>query len=166
MNTSSGVLFLHAIPRAFAGELEAVFGRLHIKRKPHQWDVQPLVVGSVKTEIQWSGTTAVVDELVAELAALPSIRFELTSNQTKQQLGQRWSFTPSLGLFAAAVDEVGNLLVNENQVRNALYGTENNLLKLQSTLRKLLGTAWDDELEPFREQKYQPSSTGLIAGWG
>jgi hypothetical protein len=65
--------------------------------------------------------------------------------------GARWSFTPSLGMFNCATDEAGNLVVGENQLRTAVEKAGSNILKLQAELRKLLGQAWDDELEPYRE---------------
>ena len=65
--------------------------------------------------------------------------------------GARWSFTPSLGMFHCATDEAGNLVVGENQLRASIDKAGSNILKLQAELRKLLGQAWDDELEPYRE---------------
>jgi hypothetical protein len=65
--------------------------------------------------------------------------------------GARWSFTPSLGMFHCATDEAGNLVVGENQLRASIEKAGSNILKLQAELRKLLGQAWDDELEPYRE---------------
>ena len=65
--------------------------------------------------------------------------------------GARWSFTPSLGMFHCATDEAGNLVVGENQLRASTEKAGSNILKLQAELRKLLGQAWDDELEPYRE---------------
>jgi hypothetical protein len=162
----SGVLFLHALPRASAIELEAVLKRLAIKRKTHRWEMQPLVLGCVKTEIEWTCSNDMAETLVSELCQIEAIRFELTSAQTADSIGQRWAYTPGLGLFHCPVDEIGNLLVNENQIRRVLYGTGNNVLKTQHALRKLLGTAWDDELERFREQKYQAVANSLLAGLG
>jgi hypothetical protein len=66
-------------------------------------------------------------------------------------LGARWSFTPSLGMFHCTADEAGNLVVGENQLRASIERAGSNILKLQAELRKLLGQAWDDELEPYRE---------------
>lgn len=65
--------------------------------------------------------------------------------------GARWSFTPSLGMFHCASDEAGNLVVGENQLRASIEKAGPNIIKLQAELRKLLGQAWDDELEPYRE---------------
>lgn len=162
MNTFSGVLFLHAISKASAEGLDDLFKNLQIRTKPHQWQLQPLVVGSVKTVIDWSAVADVAPVLVTELAAFGNIRFEVTLNLSKNQSGRRWCFSPGLGIFAAAVDEAGNILITENQIRNALYGSGNDLLKTQAQLRKLLGTAWEDDLERFRAQSYELEKSWLI----
>ncbi len=162
MNNYSGVLFLHAISKASADDLGSLLAHFQIRTKAHEWQLQPLVVGTVKSVIDWSSAADVAPQLVTELALLGNIRFEVTLNQTRHQIGRRWSFSPGLGIFAAAIDEAGNVLIAENQVRNALYGSGNDLLKTQSALRRLLGTAWDDDLERFRAQSYEVEKTWLI----
>jgi hypothetical protein len=48
-------------------------------------------------------------------------------------------------------DEAGNILVSENQLRFIVDSCGSNGLKLQAELRKVLGQAFDDELESYRE---------------
>ena len=162
MNNYSGVLFLHAISKAAAEELPALFLKLQIRVKHFEWKLQPLVVGSVRTTIEWSSSVDVAPQLVTDLASQQNIRFEVTQNQAKLQMGRRWSFSPGLGIYAAAIDEAGNVMIAENQIRNALYGSANDLLKTQATLRRLLGTSWDDDLERFRAQEYELEKNWLI----
>jgi len=87
--------------------------------------------------------------LASAFMNLKQISFEVI-HQTALA-GARWSFTPSLGMFHCATDEAGNLVVGENQLRASIEKAGSNILKLQAELRKLLGQAWDDELEPYRE---------------
>jgi hypothetical protein len=87
--------------------------------------------------------------LASAFMNLKQISFEVI-HQTALA-GARWSFTPSLGMFHSATDEAGNLVVGENQLRASIEKAGSNILKLQAELRKLLGQAWDDELEPYRE---------------
>ncbi|CAB4637102.1 unannotated protein [freshwater metagenome] len=82
---------------------------------------------------------------------LKQLTFEVIEHPGSQFSGARWSFTPSLGMFHSPTDDAGNLVVNENQLRFAMEKAGSNALKLQAEIRKLLGQAWDDELEPFRE---------------
>lgn len=162
MNNFSGVLFLHAIPRASADGLDEIFSRLQIRTKPPEWNLQPLVVGCVKTVINWTSSIDAAPDLVAELVKYNNIRFEVTQNLNRNQIGRRWLYSPGLGIFASAIDEAGNVLIAENQLRNALYGSGNDLLKTQATMRRLLGTAWDDDLERFRAQAYEADKGWLI----
>ena len=162
MNTFSGVLFLHAISKASAEGLDDLLQGLQIRTKPHQWQLQPLVVGSVRTVIEWSAVDDVAPLLVSKLADFGNIRFEVTLDHSKSQVGRRWCFSPGLGIYSAAIDEAGNVLLAENQIRNALYGSGNDLLKTQAQLRKLLGTSWEDDLERFRAQSYELEKSWLI----
>jgi hypothetical protein len=61
---------------------------------------------------------------------------------------------------------MGNTLVNEVQLQSVLYGSGNNLLKTQAAIRKLLGTAWEDDLERFRAQSYEIAQPNRLAGIG
>jgi hypothetical protein len=54
-------------------------------------------------------------------------------------------------MFSCSTDEAGNLVINENQLRHSMERAGSNALKLQAELRRLLGQAWDDELENYRE---------------
>lgn len=108
---------------------------------------------SNSTHFRSFATFACSQESAATLASafmnLKQLTFEVIFHQAHS--GARWSFTPSLGMFSCATDEVGNLVVNENQIRSSIEKAGANPLKLQAELRRLLGQAWDDELEPFRE---------------
>ena len=108
---------------------------------------------SNSTHFRSFATFACSQESAATLASafmnLKQLTFEVIFHQAHS--GARWSFTPSLGMFSCATDEVGNLVVNENQIRSSMEKAGANPLKLQAELRRLLGQAWDDELEPFRE---------------
>ncbi len=61
----------------------------------------------------------------------------------------RWSHTPELGIFHAATDVHGNIVVPEDRVRAALQFADDPL-RLREELDMALGQAWDDELETFR----------------
>jgi hypothetical protein len=62
----------------------------------------------------------------------------------------RYSYTPGLGLFSATTGATGDILISENRIRSALALGANGTTALEHELEKLLGTAWDNELEPFR----------------
>jgi post-segregation antitoxin (ccd killing protein) len=62
----------------------------------------------------------------------------------------RYCYAPGLGTFSAVTSASGDILVPENRLRAALSMSATGSSALESELEKLLGTAWDNELEPFR----------------
>ena len=62
----------------------------------------------------------------------------------------RYMHTPDLGVFAAVVDAVGNIVVPEDRVRYAVEVADGDAQEIGRELRLALGQAWDDALEPFR----------------
>jgi hypothetical protein len=62
----------------------------------------------------------------------------------------RYCCTPSLGLFSATTSANGDILVPENKLRAAMSMGANGTANLEKELDRLLGTAWDNELETFR----------------
>ena len=45
---------------------------------------------------------------------------------------------------------MGNNIIPENRVRYAIAKAGNNAAQLRRLLEVAMGTAWDDELEPYR----------------
>ena len=58
--------------------------------------------------------------------------------------------TPSLGLFRSSASSTGDIVIGEDRLR-ALLGSAPDGTALAHGLERLLGTAWDEELEPYRE---------------
>jgi hypothetical protein len=47
-------------------------------------------------------------------------------------------------------DAAGNAMVGEDRIRYAIDMANGDATELEHELSRALGTAWDDELEPFR----------------
>jgi hypothetical protein len=58
--------------------------------------------------------------------------------------------TPDLGIYYAQTDGVGNIVVPEDRIRYALDIAQGDADEIAKELRLALGSAWDEELEPFR----------------
>jgi hypothetical protein len=87
------------------------------------------------------------------------LRFEVTEEPSPGFDGERFMHVPGRGLFRAAVGVTGDLMITEDQVRHVLTtarGTE----AIAHALDRLLGTAWDAELEPYRH-----AGDGAPATW-
>ena len=62
----------------------------------------------------------------------------------------RYSYTPDLGVFSAVTGANGDIVVPEGRLRAALALGAAGASALEAELQRLLGGAWDNELEPFR----------------
>jgi hypothetical protein len=89
------------------------------------------------------------------------MRFEVTEDPTPGVEGERYSSTPTLGVFRATIGINGDVLVGEERLRAALeraaaaarVGYREDAdpdADLAEDIGRLLGQPWDDELEPFR----------------
>ena len=87
--------------------------------------------------------------LASALRGWAHLRYEITEEASHGVDGSRWSHTPELGIFHAATDVHGNIVVPEDRIRAALEHAADPL-RLRTELDLALGQAWDDELEPFR----------------
>jgi hypothetical protein len=62
----------------------------------------------------------------------------------------RYCYTPNLGIFSAVTSANGDILVPEGRLRAIMALGATGASVLEKELERLLGTAWDNELEPFR----------------
>ena len=180
-----GVLQIHSAPPALSPHIEwavaGVFGvpgespaplRLH-------WVDQPAAPGAIRTELAWQGRVGTAGDLASALASWQLLRFEVTEDASQGCDAVRYSCTPSLGMFAAAISANGDIMISENRLRAVmtlagaapgdqlrglrdLHGPRHPALggSLEAELKLLLGDAWDAELEPFRH-----ASAGAPVRW-
>lgn len=139
-----GVVFIHSCPRALLSHVEWAVQREARPTQPVQWSAQPIHNGMSRAEITWAGPRGAGARIASALRGFPNLRFEVTEDATAG-LGERFCFTPALGMFRAATSPTGDLLVGEERLRAALAQDDAKL-----ALREVLGEPWDEELEPFR----------------
>ena len=148
---SEGLVFLHLAPSALLTHVEWTISGISGNPTKINWVQNDSGLPTFRGVCSFSGPADSAETLASAFMNLKQLSFEVVRQQSSGSNGARWSFTPSLGMFHCATDEAGNLVVNENQLRLAMERAGSNALKLQAEIRKLLGQAWDDELEPFRE---------------
>jgi len=78
------------------------------------------------------------------------LRFDVTEEPSPGCDGERYSFTPALGLFHATTSANGDIMVREDRLRAVVGEGGGDLRALMAGLSGLLGSAWDGELEPYR----------------
>ena len=106
---------------------------------------EPLFRSSLEFEADLDATA----QLASILAAFQTIWFEVALTYSSKGLGQRYCYTPMLGMFHSQLDEAGNQVFNENQIRLALQSPTKS--GMHSQLTKMLGTLWDAQLDQLRQ---------------
>lgn len=140
-----GVLYVHSALPAVSPHIEwAVAGVLGMPVR-FDWQPQPVSPGAVRTESAWAGEPGCASRLTSVLRGWP-IRFEVTEDPSSGCDGERYAFTPTLGLFHASTSANGDLVVPENRLRHLLASGED----ARSAIGLLLGEPWDAELDTFR----------------
>lgn len=147
---TSGMLYVHSAPKALCPHVEWAAGGALGHTLMFQWIDQPVMQGSLRTEVAWQGPIGMGAKIASALRGWEHLRFEVTEEQTAVSDGGRWMHTPDLGIFYAQTDVSGNVVVSEDRIRAAIESAGVNPLQLHREVRLLLGQAWDDELEPFR----------------
>jgi hypothetical protein len=88
--------------------------------------------------------------ITSALSGWNRLRFEVTEEASPGCDAMRYCYTPNLGVFSAATSANGDILVPENKLRATLALCATGTSVLEQELDRLLGSAWDNELEPFR----------------
>ena len=115
------------------------------------WVGQPAAPGSLRAELAWQARPGTAGEIASELAGWNRLRFEVTEDSSPGCDGVRHCHTPDLGTFTAVTSANGDIMVPENRLRAAMtLALQAGVTSLEDELDRLLGQAWDDELEPFR----------------
>ena len=146
---SAGVLYVHSCPPALCPHVEwAVAAELGTRARM-EWSDQPAAPGQLRAEINWRGRPGTAGRLAAALRGWSVLRYEVTEEPSPGNDGERYAVTPTLGVFRATMSVNGDVLVGEGRLR-ALVATATGP-QLAQGLDALLGAAWDDELERYRE---------------
>lgn len=147
---ASGVVFIHACPRALSPHVEWALSGVFGTQVKLDWTDQPIAPASVRAELTWTGPSGLGARIASALLAFRQVRHEVTEDATADRAGERFSATPSLGLFRADVGIHGDVVVSEDRLRAAVQQARIAGGGLEDDIERLIGLAWDAELEPFR----------------
>ena len=114
------------------------------------WTPQPAAQGTYRTELSWQGAVGTAAKVASALRGWNHLRFEITEEPTAGSEGARYSYTPDLGVFHAVTGLHGDLMIPEDRLKAAVVKAALGETTLETAIDKLLGRAWDDELETFR----------------
>ncbi|WP_171715617.1 DUF3145 domain-containing protein [Metallococcus carri] len=145
-----GVVFVHSTPAALCQHIGWALEHVLGSAVRLEWAKQPVAPGELRTELSWMGEPGTGAKLASALRDWQRVRFEITEEPSPGCDGSRWSHTPSLGIHHTWTAANGDAVINEDRLRSALAVTGGDPDAIRVEIAELLGTAWDNELEPFR----------------
>lgn len=146
-----GVVYVHSAPPALCPHVEWAVGGVLDMRVTLDWSPQPAAPGALRAELSWQAEPGTGSRLASALRDWTQLRFEVTEEPSQGAEGDRWSCTPSLGLFHATTGVHGDIVVREDRLRAAVARAATDpATDVVREIQGLLGKAWDDELEAFR----------------
>ena len=150
-----GVLSVHSAPSALCPHIEwAVAGIVGVP-VDLVWEGQSAAPGSLRAELDWTAHPGTAGAITSALAGWNRLRFEVTEEASPGCDAVRYSYTPTLGTFSCVTSANGDILIPEGRLRAAMTlaacpAPGRPAATLEAELGRLLGRAWDDELESFR----------------
>ena len=147
--SAQGVLYIHSAPPALCPHIEWAVAGVIGAPVDLPWVGQPAAPGTLRAELSWEAHPGTAGEVTSALAAWNRLRFEVTEDASDGCDGVRHSYTPTLGLFTAVTSGNGDILIPEGRLRAALTMSSTDS-SLRSEMDRLLGRAWDEELDAFR----------------
>jgi len=148
--STRGVVFVHSCPRALASHVEWALADVLGVPVSLDWSLQPIVGGTLRADVSWTGPAGTAARIVSRLRGWDRLRFEATEEATARTEGERYSVTPTLGVYRAAIGTHGDIQISEERLRGAMARCRSNGEPLEDEIDILLGGPWDVELEPFR----------------
>lgn len=144
-----GVVFIHSCPRALLPHVEWSLASVLGPAARLQWTPQPVLPGTSRAELGYTAPSGTAAKLASNLRTFPGLRFEITADPNAYGEGERYAYTPELGIFHATTNIHGDIMINEERLRAAMAKVADGHV-LHTQIQQLLGAAWDDELESFR----------------
>jgi hypothetical protein len=148
--TTRGVVYVHCCPSAIAPHVEWALAGVLGRPARLQWASQPVAPTHLRAEASWTGPVGTAARLSASLRAWPMLVFEVTEDGTSASEGERLAYVPGRGFHRSMVAANGDVVVGEERLRG-LMSRARTADEFQHGLTELLGTAWDAELEPYRQ---------------
>ena len=151
MARTHGVVQIHSAPSALCPHVEWAVGGIVGVPVRLDWTPQPAERASYRAEYAWTGPVGSSAKLASALKGWQRLRFEVTEDATAASEAVRYSYTPALGVFHATIGLHGDVMVNEERLKAAIARDALGRRTLHDAIADLLGTAWDEELEVFRQ---------------
>lgn len=161
-DVTSGVVYIHASPAAVCPHVEWALSSTLGQGEPGL-DAATGPAAQLRAVTNWVGPVGTGARLANALRSWSVLRFEVTEDPSPGVDGQRFSHTPQLGLWSGAMSANGDIMVGEMRLRAMMaQGADT----LAAELDSVLGTAWDQALEVYRDGGDAGEVTWLSRGVG
>jgi hypothetical protein len=148
--TTRGVVYVHCAPAALCPHVEWALAGVLDAPVSLEWTPQPAASASYRAEFSWQGEPGTATTITSAMRGWEHLRFEVTEEPSSGFEGERYSYTPELGVFHAVTGIHGDILIPEDRLKAALDDAADGSEDLAQLVAELLGRPWDDELEAFR----------------
>ena len=150
--SAHGVLYVHSAPPALCPHVEWAVAGIVGAPVGMPWVGQSAAPGALRAELTWHARPGTAGAIASALAGWNRLRFEVAEDSSPGCDGVRHCYTPDLGLFTAVTGANGDIMVTEDRLRSVMLLASGGgaSASLEDEISRLLGTAWDNELEPFR----------------
>lgn len=162
-DATTGVVYIHASPAAVCPHVEWALSSTLNARASLKWTPQPAMPGQLRAVTNWIGPVGTGAALANALRSWSVLRFEVTEDPSSGVDGQRFCHTPQLGLWSGGMSANGDTIVGEMRLRALMAGGAD---MLAAELDTVLGSAWDDALEAYRDGGDGAEVTWLSRGVG
>jgi Protein of unknown function (DUF3145) len=148
--STRGVVFIHCCPAALGPHVEWAIAGVLGQPVKLSWTSQPIAPSTLRSDATWIAPVGTAARIAAALRSWPMLVFEVTEEATATTDGERLAFVPGRGFHRSMVAANGDVVVGEERVR-ALLNRARSADDFTHGLNELLGSAWDAELEPYRQ---------------
>jgi hypothetical protein len=145
-----GILTILSCPPALCPHVEFAVAAVLGVPAPLEWSGQPARPAMAYAALEWRATAGAAGRLASRLRGLGPLAFEVVEGPAAGCDAERYAYTPELGLFRGSLAASGDVMVGEGLLRALLLETAGRA-QLAAGLRRLIGTDWDDALEPLRQ---------------
>ncbi len=147
--STRGVVFIHCCPAALGPHVEWAIAGVLGQPVRLSWTAQPAAPAHLRADATWFGGTGTAAKLAASLRSWPMLVFEITEEASALSDGERLAYVPGRGFHRSMIAANGDVVVGEDRLR-ALLTRATTADDFSHGVNELLGTAWDEELEPYR----------------
>ena len=148
-----GALNIYSCPRSICTHVNWGLAEILNTAIELDWLPQKIAPNNFTAELNWIGPIGVASRIISSLSKWGKIRLEAIQEPTSNQLGERFAVTPDLGIFRADINSLGETVVTESRLRSAIERSKIENEPFEIELAFLIGTHWDEDLEPFRRSQ-------------